>query len=354
PERCRHLIADAFVGSLLIVAPAEGVELPLLAAQGVRRRPRRLALQLAVHPFMGRVLLRTRRMNPLMDDAELHPPHVQPAQAVDASRRERCPVVGPDRFREADLSEQGAEHGLRLLGLHRRQAAAHEERPAEVIGDRERVAVLPVSGLELPLEVRRPHLVRSLRLERSGSRVRPLLATPVLAEPAVPLEDVVDRTARRPCDRGRSRPEHLRELLRSPSVLQAGGEDQRLDLRRRPMRARVRRPASLGHPRAARLPKAAHPLVTGRPRHTVPLAELRHRPLAAFEVLREPQPLFRRTRLHPGHLLGVNDVPGLLLTMCPGRTLPPNMAYLEPAGTNGSGTAEGRCAGYSATSRWAA
>src|SRR5438094_9666159 len=44
PERCRHLIADAFVGSLLIVAPAEGVELPLLAAQGVRRRPRRLAL----------------------------------------------------------------------------------------------------------------------------------------------------------------------------------------------------------------------------------------------------------------------------------------------------------------------
>src|SRR2546428_12601627 len=26
PERCRHLIADAFVGSLLIVAPAEGVE----------------------------------------------------------------------------------------------------------------------------------------------------------------------------------------------------------------------------------------------------------------------------------------------------------------------------------------
>src|SRR5947209_10386587 len=320
PERCRHLIADAFVGSLLIVAPAEGVELPLLAAQGVRRRPRRLALELAVHAFMGRVLLGTRRMNPLMDDAELHPPHVQPAQAVDASRRERCPVVGPDRFGEADLSEQGAEHGFRLLGLHRRQAAARKERPAEVIGDRQRVAVLPVSGLELPLEVRRPHLVRSLRLERSGSRVRPLLATPVLAEPAVPLEDGVDRTARRPGDRGRSRPEHLQELLRSPSVLQAGGEDQRLDLRRRPMRARVRRPASLGHPRAARLPKAAHPLVTGRPRHTVPLAELRHRPLAAFQVLREPQPLFRLTRLHPGHLLGVNDVPGLLLTMCPGRT----------------------------------
>src|SRR5207247_252601 len=54
PERCRHLIADAFVGALLIVAPAEGVELPLLAAQGVRRRPRRRALELAVHPFMGR------------------------------------------------------------------------------------------------------------------------------------------------------------------------------------------------------------------------------------------------------------------------------------------------------------
>src|SRR5207248_10343415 len=95
----------------------------------------------------------------------------------------------------------------------------------------------------------------------------------------------------------------------------------------------LQRPASLGHPRAARLPKAAHPLVTGRPRHTVPLAELRHRPLAAFEVLREPQPLFRRTRLHPGHPLGVNDVPGLLLTMCPGRTYPMSNRRIQPART---------------------
>src|SRR5438046_4348019 len=109
------------------------------------------------------------------------------------------------------------------------------------------------------------------------------------------------------------------------------------------MRARVRRPASLGHPRAARLPKAAHPLVTGRPRHTVPLAELRHRPLAAFEVLREPQPLFRRTRLHPGHLLGVNDVPGLLLTMCPGRTNEQPNRPLQPARSATAREAWPRC-----------
>src|SRR5205823_14037263 len=32
PDRCRHLIADAFVGALLIVAPPAGVGLPLLAA----------------------------------------------------------------------------------------------------------------------------------------------------------------------------------------------------------------------------------------------------------------------------------------------------------------------------------
>src|SRR5436309_9430331 len=36
PERCRHLIADAFVGSLRIVAPEDGGDLPLMAERGVR------------------------------------------------------------------------------------------------------------------------------------------------------------------------------------------------------------------------------------------------------------------------------------------------------------------------------
>src|SRR6185503_7833456 len=93
--------------------------------------------------------------------------------------------------------------------------------------------------------------------------------------------------------------------------------------------------ASLRHPRAAQLPKAAHPLVSGRPRHTVPLAELCHRPLPALEILHKPQPLLRRARLHPGHLLDVNDVPGLLLTMCQRRTVAgphTGMSALSPFG----------------------
>src|SRR2546427_12403519 len=52
PERCRHLIADAFVGPFLILAPAEGVELPFRAADGVRRRRWPRAPELARHPFM--------------------------------------------------------------------------------------------------------------------------------------------------------------------------------------------------------------------------------------------------------------------------------------------------------------
>jgi hypothetical protein len=239
---------------------------------------------------------------------------------VDAGRRERSPVVGPDRFGQTDLPKQEAEYGLRILGFHRRQAAAREKRPAEMIRDRERVAVSAIPRLELPLEVRWPHLVRADRFERSRSRVCPLLPPPALAEQSVALEDVVHRTARRPRDRGRAPSKHLQELLRSPSVLRAGRKDRLLNLGRCPMRTPVRRTASLGHPRGAGLTKAAYPLVSGWPRHTVPFAELRHRPLTTLEVLHEPQPLYRRARLHPGHLLGVNDVPGLPLTMCPGRT----------------------------------
>src|SRR6266404_257992 len=84
-----------------------------------------------------------------------------------------------------------------------------------------------------------------------------------------------------------------------------------------------------GHPCGARLRSASpaspaavpvDPLVASRPCDAVALAELRHRPLTAREVPHELHPLLHRTRFHPGHLLPVNDVPGLLLTMNPART----------------------------------
>jgi hypothetical protein len=104
PARCGNLVFDAFVGTLLVVALPEAVELALLASEVAGRRPRRLALELAVHPFVGAVLLWTRREDALVNDPELHPPDVQRAQSMNPRRSEGRAVVGADCLGQADLA----------------------------------------------------------------------------------------------------------------------------------------------------------------------------------------------------------------------------------------------------------
>ena len=74
-----------------------------------------------MHAFVLAVFLGTGGRNPLMDDAELHPPDIQGRQAMDAGRGERGAVVGADRLGQADLAEERPEHGLRERRLHRRR-----------------------------------------------------------------------------------------------------------------------------------------------------------------------------------------------------------------------------------------
>src|SRR5439155_20863162 len=98
-----------------------------------------------------------------------------------------------------------------------------------------------------------------------------------------------------------------------------------LDSRPRAVRASMRCAAAVFETRLARLSSERNPLVSGRSSDPVPLAELGHRPLPALEIANESEPLFQDIRFHARHLRGVNDVPGLLLTMNPDRTpTPPN------------------------------
>jgi hypothetical protein len=86
------------------------------------------------------------------------------------------------------------------------------------------------------------------------------------------------------------------------------------------MRTSMRRAAAIFEPRLARLPSALDPLVSGRSRDSVALAELGSSTTARFEIANKPIPLFQDTRFHPRHLRGVNDVPGFLLRINPDRT----------------------------------
>ncbi len=87
---------------------ADGVA-ALLSAEAAGGRAGGLALELAMHPLVGAVLLRTCWRDALMHDAKLYPPDVQGRQAVNARRGERRAVVGADGVRQTDLAEQSAE-----------------------------------------------------------------------------------------------------------------------------------------------------------------------------------------------------------------------------------------------------
>ncbi len=105
-----------------------------------------------MHPIMLTVLLGTRRRNPLMDDAELHPPDIQRRQAMDAGGGKWRPVVRADRAWQADLAEQRAERGLRKRCLHRAQAATDQQGATEMISHRQRIAICPSPVLNCPLK----------------------------------------------------------------------------------------------------------------------------------------------------------------------------------------------------------
>src|SRR6266481_1088265 len=97
---------EELVWSLMVVLGAEAVEGALLGRQRGAGRPNRFGLERLVHPFVGAVLLRRRGSNTLMLNAEPEPPDIELRQAVNPGRRERDPIVGANRVRQAVLAEQ--------------------------------------------------------------------------------------------------------------------------------------------------------------------------------------------------------------------------------------------------------
>ena len=93
----RRLLPETFVRPLGVVLTPEGVEVALLGGTGLADGLDRLAFERAMHAFMRPVVLRTARVDPLVHDAEAHPPDVEIREAMDRLRGERDAVVGADR-----------------------------------------------------------------------------------------------------------------------------------------------------------------------------------------------------------------------------------------------------------------
>src|SRR6266550_1053639 len=94
--RCGSLLAEGLVRTLGVVLPLERVEVPLLDPTAVANRLDRFAFEGAMHPLVSAVLLRTTGTDPLMENAQAHPPDVEIGEPVDRGRRERDTVVGAD------------------------------------------------------------------------------------------------------------------------------------------------------------------------------------------------------------------------------------------------------------------
>jgi hypothetical protein len=72
-----------------------------------------------MHPFVGAVLLGTSGQDPLMLDAQPHPPHVELREAVDAGGGERHAIVGANGARQPVLAKEAIEDGADALALGR-------------------------------------------------------------------------------------------------------------------------------------------------------------------------------------------------------------------------------------------
>ena len=133
-----------------------------------------------MHPLMGAVLLRTTGMNPLMLDAEPHPPHVQIREPVDRLRRERHAVVRADGAWQPVLTERPLEDRPRrgwaveaVADGRAALSAACERVPDLILTD---VMMPGLDGLELLAALRddvRTHAIPVVLLSaRAGEEAR--------------------------------------------------------------------------------------------------------------------------------------------------------------------------------------
>src|SRR5262249_39639794 len=117
------------------------------------------------------------------------------------------------------LAEETLESAFRAASLHVVEGRAGEQVAGVVVEDGERVAVDAVAGLELALEVDRPHLVRCIRVQRRRPWMLPVLPPASLLDQPVALEDVEDGASARQFGRGELLPEQSMQLARAPAVI---------------------------------------------------------------------------------------------------------------------------------------
>ena len=157
------LATERFLGPLFVVLGPEAIEDPLLGGGLLTGGPDGASFEGPVHAFVGPMLLRSPGVDPLMVNAEAHPPDIELGEAVDAAGGKRDASVGPEGPGQAVGPEGPHENPPRAHAMGGGQAVAGQQVPGVLVGQGQRVAVDPVAGRELALEVGGPEIIRLVR-----------------------------------------------------------------------------------------------------------------------------------------------------------------------------------------------
>src|SRR3989304_1011487 len=182
-----------------------------------------------------------------------------------------------------------------------REPLAAEQVAAEVIDDRQRVAVDPVPHPELALEIDRPDLIRGDRGDRHPARMFPVVPATAMPDTVVAGENVKDGAPGGPRPLRIPGLQALPNLAGPPSESGMFPQNQLDDVVGRLVWRGSRGPTVIVQSLHAMLAVAMGPLVTGVATDAVPLAELGHRPLAALEIVHKMVSFEHGIGLLPGH-----------------------------------------------------
>ena len=171
-----------------------------------------------------------------------------------------------------------------------------------LVGDRERVAVDPITGPELALEVRGPQIVRRRGGRWDHAGVMPRSAPPMLLHEAVSGKQISGRAGRGPRNVGMARLQPLHELFGPPVGVLSPRRQEELRHRVRDLvRTRVRRATPVLEGWTPAPVVARQPLVAGLGADGIARAELGHVVEPKTVVVNESFALFHGYRLQPGH-----------------------------------------------------
>ena len=200
----------------------------MLRREPAPRRANRLGFQRLVHPLVRPILLRMRRQNALVLDAEPEPPHIEGRQTMNRHRGEGHAVVGADRAGQSVLPKQPVEDGPDALPSGGQQAVTGQQIPRVLVGDGQRIAIDPIAGPELAFEVGGPEVVGRVGRRGHDAGVRRGPSASALLHETVPRQEITGRADRRPGHRRVSRLEPLQQFLRAPIRVLASRRQQQV------------------------------------------------------------------------------------------------------------------------------